>query len=149
MRPLAFSPDSLRKLLLHDKIATLPDLKRALGTDVDLTVFRKLKELDYVTSYSHGGASTLFGRSPVSAPMACGPARRPGSLATAPCWPPPRRSSVARWPDILRKNCRRSCMWGCKMPCAILSSRSGSPGSWSPACSFILPPIQPSASDNL
>jgi hypothetical protein len=55
MRPLAFSPDSLRKLLLHDKIATLPDLKRALGTDVDLTVFRKLKELDYVTSYSHGG----------------------------------------------------------------------------------------------
>jgi hypothetical protein len=55
MRPLAFSPDSLRKLLLHDKIATLPDLKRALGTDVDLTVFRKLKELDYLTSYSHGG----------------------------------------------------------------------------------------------
>jgi len=55
MRPLAFSPDSLRKLLLRDKIATLPDLKRALGTDVDLTVFRKLKELDYLTSYSHGG----------------------------------------------------------------------------------------------
>ena len=40
MRPLAFSADSLRKLLLRDKIATLPDLKRALGTDVDLTVFR-------------------------------------------------------------------------------------------------------------
>jgi len=55
MRPPAFSPDSLRKLLLHDKIATLPDLKRALGTDVDLTVFRKLKPLDYLTSYSHGG----------------------------------------------------------------------------------------------
>jgi hypothetical protein len=55
MRPLAFSPDSMRKLLLRDKIATLPDLKRALGTDVDLTVFRKLKQLDYLTSYSHGG----------------------------------------------------------------------------------------------
>src|SRR5580658_3771820 len=55
MRPLAFSPDSLRRLLLRDKIATRPDLKRALGTDVDLTVFRKLKELDYLTSYSHGG----------------------------------------------------------------------------------------------
>src|SRR3984893_14831943 len=55
MRTLAFSPDSLRKLLLHDKIATLPDLKRALGTDVDLTVFRKLRELDYLTSYSHRG----------------------------------------------------------------------------------------------
>jgi hypothetical protein len=55
MRPLSFSPDSLRKLLRHDKIATLPDLKRALGTDVDLTVFRKLKHLDYLTSYSHRG----------------------------------------------------------------------------------------------
>src|SRR5580765_3912328 len=55
MRPLAFSPNSLRKLLLRDKIARLQDLKRALGTDVDVTVFRKLKELDYVTSYSHGG----------------------------------------------------------------------------------------------
>jgi hypothetical protein len=55
MRPLSFSPVSLRKLLLHDKIATLPDLKRALGTDVDLTVFRKLKQLDYLTSYSHRG----------------------------------------------------------------------------------------------
>jgi hypothetical protein len=55
MRPIAFSPESLRKLLLHDKIATLPDLKRALGTGVDLTVFRKLKQLDYLTSYSHRG----------------------------------------------------------------------------------------------
>jgi hypothetical protein len=55
MRPLSFSPDSLRKLLLHDKIATLPDLKRALGTDVDVTVFRKLKQLGYLTSYSHRG----------------------------------------------------------------------------------------------
>jgi hypothetical protein len=55
MRPLSFSPDSLRKLLLHDKIATLPDLKRALGTDVGITVFRKLKQLDYLTSYSHRG----------------------------------------------------------------------------------------------
>ena len=55
MRPLSFSSDSLRKLLLRDKIATLPDLKRALGTDVNLTVFRKLKQLDYLTSYSHGG----------------------------------------------------------------------------------------------
>jgi hypothetical protein len=55
MRPLAFLPDSLRKLLLPDKIATVSDLKCALGTDVDLTVFRKLKELDYLTSYYHGG----------------------------------------------------------------------------------------------
>jgi hypothetical protein len=55
MRPLSFSPDPLRRLLRHDKIATLPDLKRALGTDVGLTVFRKLKDLAYLTSYSHSG----------------------------------------------------------------------------------------------
>jgi hypothetical protein len=41
--------------------------------------------------------------------MACGPARRPGSPATVPCWPPPRRSSVVRSRDILRKNSLRSC----------------------------------------
>jgi hypothetical protein len=55
MRPPGFSSETLRKLLLRDKIATLPDLKRALGTQVDLTVFRKLKDLDYLTSYSHRG----------------------------------------------------------------------------------------------
>lgn len=47
-----FSPDPLRKLLLRDRIATLPDLKLALGTAVDLPVFRKLKQIDYLTSPS-------------------------------------------------------------------------------------------------
>ncbi len=55
MRPATFSADSLHQFLLRSPTATLPDLKRALGTDVDLTVFRKLKELDYLTSYSHRG----------------------------------------------------------------------------------------------
>ena len=55
MRPLSFRPDALRSLLLHSKIATLDELKQALGTSVDVTVFRKLKPLDYVTSYSHRG----------------------------------------------------------------------------------------------
>jgi len=53
MRPLAFSSERLRQLLLRTKTATLPELKQALGTQVDVTVFRKLKELDYLTSYSH------------------------------------------------------------------------------------------------
>jgi hypothetical protein len=43
-------------LLKKQKIATMDELKAALGTDVDLTVFRKLKELSYYTSYSHRGA---------------------------------------------------------------------------------------------
>src|SRR6516164_4251145 len=55
MRPLSFHPDALRTLLLRNKIATLDELKQALGTGVDVTVFRKLKALDYLTSYSHRG----------------------------------------------------------------------------------------------
>ena len=55
MRPPSFSSDSLRQLLLQRSVATLPELKHALGTEVDVTVFRKLDELDYLTSYSHRG----------------------------------------------------------------------------------------------
>src|SRR5437016_12129288 len=55
MRPTSFRPDALRALLLRNKIATLDDLKHALGTPVDVTVFRKLKPLDYLSSYSHRG----------------------------------------------------------------------------------------------
>jgi hypothetical protein len=55
MRPLSFRSDELRSLLLRSKTATLDELKQALGTAVDVTVFRKLKPLDYLTSYSHRG----------------------------------------------------------------------------------------------
>jgi hypothetical protein len=55
MRPLSFDPQTLRKHLLRHKIATLPELKHALGTTADLTVFRKLKLLDYLSSYTHRG----------------------------------------------------------------------------------------------
>jgi hypothetical protein len=55
MRPLFFRSDELRSLLLRSKIATIEELKQALGTSVDVTVFRKLKPLDYLTSYSHRG----------------------------------------------------------------------------------------------
>src|SRR6267154_1896221 len=55
MRPLSFRSDELRSRLLRTKIATLEELKQALGTSVDVTVFRKLKPLDYLTSYSHRG----------------------------------------------------------------------------------------------
>jgi hypothetical protein len=55
MRPLAFHSDVLRSLLLRNKIATLDELKEALGSPVAVTVFRKLKSLDYLTSYSHRG----------------------------------------------------------------------------------------------
>jgi hypothetical protein len=46
MRPLSFHSDALRTLQRRNKIATLDELKQALGTPVDVTVFRKLKPLD-------------------------------------------------------------------------------------------------------
>jgi DNA-binding transcriptional regulator YhcF (GntR family) len=55
MRPLSYRSDELRALLLRQQIATLDEMKQALGTPVDLTVFRKLKPLGYLTSYSHRG----------------------------------------------------------------------------------------------
>ena len=55
MRTPSFRADRLREFLRSQKIATLPELKHALGTNVDITVFRKLKELSYRSSYSHRG----------------------------------------------------------------------------------------------
>src|SRR5260370_5546371 len=55
MSPLAFDPKPPRTPWLRHKIATLPELKSALGTATDLTVFRKLKLLDYLSSYTHRG----------------------------------------------------------------------------------------------
>jgi hypothetical protein len=55
MRSLSFDPQVLRKHLRRHKIATLPELKGALGGAANLTVFRKLKLLDYLSSYTHRG----------------------------------------------------------------------------------------------
>ncbi len=56
MRTESFHADELAKALRRSKIATMPELKKALGTEVDVTVFRKLKQLAYRTSYSHRGS---------------------------------------------------------------------------------------------
>jgi predicted transcriptional regulator len=55
MRPERYDPESLVALLQQRKIATMDDLKEALGTSADATVFRKLALLEYRTSYSHRG----------------------------------------------------------------------------------------------
>jgi hypothetical protein len=55
MRPATFDASVLRQYLRRHKIADLHELKRALGTDTALTVFRKLKTLDYLASYTHRG----------------------------------------------------------------------------------------------
>jgi hypothetical protein len=55
MRPTEFSATFLVELLRGQKIATLPELMAAMGANSRRTVFRKLKELHYRTSYSHRG----------------------------------------------------------------------------------------------
>jgi hypothetical protein len=56
MRPTEFSADPIIQLLRKQQIATLPQLMSAVGTDARRTVFRKLVQLSYRTSYTHRGA---------------------------------------------------------------------------------------------
>lgn len=56
MRTESFHAEDLAQALRRSQIATMPELKKALGTEVDVTVFRKLKQLAYRTSYSHRGS---------------------------------------------------------------------------------------------
>jgi hypothetical protein len=50
-----YQASDLKPLFRRRGILLMSELKKALGTQVDMTVFRKLKELSYRTSYSHGG----------------------------------------------------------------------------------------------
>lgn len=52
---MVFGLDVIRSLLQRQKIATLAELKESLGSSATMTVFRKLKALGYLTSYSHRG----------------------------------------------------------------------------------------------
>jgi hypothetical protein len=55
MRPESYSANAIVDLLRRQSIATIDEVKRALGTNADVTVFRKLATLDYLSSYSHAG----------------------------------------------------------------------------------------------
>jgi len=55
MAKTRFPADRLRDFLLEEKIATLEELKNALRTTGTMTVFRKLRALGYLSSYSHRG----------------------------------------------------------------------------------------------
>jgi hypothetical protein len=56
MNTVHFPAEKLLTLFQDQKVATLPQLKAALGSSVDVTVFRKLSTLPYRSSYSHRGA---------------------------------------------------------------------------------------------
>lgn len=55
MRTPQYDPMSLVPLFRRRRIATMDEMKTALGTTADRTVFRKLAELSYLSSYSHRG----------------------------------------------------------------------------------------------
>jgi len=55
MKTAKYKAEDLAKLLNERTIATMEELKGALKTNVGLTVLRKLKQLGYITSYSHQG----------------------------------------------------------------------------------------------
>lgn len=55
MRTPFFRAEDIREWLRTHHIGTLAELKQVLGTEVGMTVFRKLRELGYHSSYSHRG----------------------------------------------------------------------------------------------
>lgn len=55
MKPVRFTTNALVEVLQHRTIATLPELCAAMGNCSPSTLFRKLKEIDYLASYSHRG----------------------------------------------------------------------------------------------
>lgn len=55
MKTTRIHSHAISALLRQQKIATLDELKVVLDTNAPATVFRKLGELGYRTSYSHGG----------------------------------------------------------------------------------------------
>jgi len=56
MNVIHFPVERLQHLFEDQKVVTMPQLKAALGTRVNVTVFRKLSTLPYRSSYSHCGA---------------------------------------------------------------------------------------------
>lgn len=55
MRPISFPAATVESTLRRLRVATLPQLVEALGAPSKRTVYRKLRELDTISSYSHGG----------------------------------------------------------------------------------------------
>jgi len=55
MNTTKYSIQAIEKFLKYHKIATIDQLKTAVGNPARCTIFRKLAELEYLSSYSHRG----------------------------------------------------------------------------------------------
>jgi len=55
MANIKFGEEVIGSFLHKNKIATLAELKLILGSSATMTVFRKLRALGYLSSFSHRG----------------------------------------------------------------------------------------------
>jgi len=55
MKKEKYSATELSRLIVKNKMVTMVEMKAALDTSVDATIFRKLRQLSYLRSYSHRG----------------------------------------------------------------------------------------------
>ena len=55
MKKKVFAAERLLTLFKKQKIATISEMKEALGSNCSMTVFRKLRQLGYISSCSHSG----------------------------------------------------------------------------------------------
>ncbi|PXF56680.1 MAG: hypothetical protein C4B58_12655 [Deltaproteobacteria bacterium] len=55
MKKERYHSNDLKRLILKNKISSMVEMKEVMGTNVDATIFRKLRELHYLRSYSHRG----------------------------------------------------------------------------------------------
>ena len=55
MKKERYHSKELKRLIVKNKMATMVEMKGLMGTTVDATIFRKLRELWYLRSYSHRG----------------------------------------------------------------------------------------------
>ena len=47
-----YHSNDLKRLILKNKMSSMVEMKEVMGTNVDATIFRKLRELHYLRSYS-------------------------------------------------------------------------------------------------
>ena len=87
MRPPAFSSDTVVTTLQRLRVASMSQLVAALGAPSVRTVFRKLRQVDCLTSYSHGGQYYACAPAPASTPLDCGAIRAFAFPPMAPCAP--------------------------------------------------------------
>ena len=55
MRKEQYCSKELKSLIIKNKMATMVEMKAVMGTTVDATIFRKLRQLCYLRSYSNRG----------------------------------------------------------------------------------------------